>query len=79
MWAEDNHRALLPNAKRSGIMVAKFIHEHIGYLELTSEEHSANPSLLGSPRVFLEYGALREGYWTGEKFMSAGEILRNSK
>ena len=35
MWAEDDHPALLPKTKGSGIMVADFIDEHNGYLQLT--------------------------------------------
>ena len=70
MWAEDDHPALLPKTKGSGIMVADFIDEHNGYLQLTPEEHAANPSLPQSARAFLEYGAEREGYWTGERFMA---------
>ena len=70
MWAEEDHPALLPKTKGSGIMVAEFIDEHNGYLQLTPEEQAANPSLPKSARAFLEYGAEREGYWTGEKFLT---------
>ena len=57
MWAEDDHSALLPKTKWSGIMVSEFIDEHNGFLQFTSEEHVTNPSLPKSSRVFLEYGA----------------------
>lgn len=60
----------LRKTKRSGIMVAEFIDKHNEYLELTPEKHSSNSSLPKSSRVFLEYSAEREGYWTGDKFMT---------
>ena len=78
MWGEDEHPALLPKTKGSGIMVADFIEEHAGYLAFTPEEHEMAkarfPSIPKSARVLFEYGADKEGYWTGEKFMSQVKI-----
>ena len=74
MWAEDDHPALLPKTKGSGIMVSDFVEEHNGYLALTPEEHDAAkvkfPTIPKSARVLFEYGADKEGYWTGDKFMT---------
>ena len=71
MWAEEDHPALLPKTKGSGIiMVSEFIDEHNGFMKLCPEEHAANPSLPESSRSSLEYGAEQEGYWTGERFMA---------
>ena len=70
MWAEEDHPALLPKTKGSGIMVADFIDEYNGYLALTAEEQAENPAIAKSARALFEYGADKEGYWTGEKFMA---------
>ena len=74
MWGEDDHPALLPKTKGSGIMVADFVEEHSGYLALTDAEHDTAkvkfPSIPKSSRVLFEYGADKEGYWTGDKFMA---------
>lgn len=74
MWGEDDHPALLPKTKGSGIMVSDFVEEHDGYLAFTPEEHHAakakSPSIPQSARVLFEYGADKEGYWTGDRFMS---------
>ena len=74
MWAEEDHPAILPKTKGSGIMVSDFIDDHRGYLKLSPEEHGAVkrqfPEIPTSAGVRLEYGAKREGYWTGERFMA---------
>ena len=74
MWREDDHPALLPKTKGSGVMVSDFVEEHRGYLELTPEEHDVAkvkfPTIPNSARVIFEYGAEKEGYWTGDKFMA---------
>ena len=78
MWGEDEHPALLPKTKGSGIMAADFIDEHTGYLAFTPEEHEVakarSRSIPRTARVLFEYGADKEGYWTGEKFMSQVKI-----
>ena len=59
-----------PKTKGSGIMVADFIDEYNGYSAHTAEEQAKNPAIAKSARAFFEYGADKEGYWTGEKFMA---------
>lgn len=39
MWAVEDHPAILPKTKGSGIMVLDFISEHQGYITLSLEEH----------------------------------------
>jgi len=72
MWGEDNRPAIPPKSKGSGIMVSDFVKEHDGHL-LTSDQYEAakrrNPNIKQSARVFLEYDAEREGYWTGDRFL----------
>jgi hypothetical protein len=54
-------------------MVSDFVEEHRGYRRLSDEEfHQAKeryPSIVPEARRLLEYGADKEGYWTGERFM----------
>ena len=69
MWAEEDHHALLPKTKGSGIMVADFVDEYDGYLALTPDEQAKHPTVAKSARALFEYGA-DKGYWTGEKFMA---------
>ena len=73
MWGEDDRPAILPKTKGSGIMVSDFVEEHGGYLKLTQEEFDSvklrNPNIVPAARRLLEYGAEREGYWTGDRFM----------
>ena len=56
-----------------GIMVSDFIEEYSGYLSLASDEldtaRTLDPNFPQKARELFEYGAAREGYWTGEKFM----------
>ena len=72
MWGEDDCPAILPKTKGSGIMVSDFVEYHNGFLSLTTEEHSVAkvslPSTPKSARVLFEYGADKEGYWTGDRF-----------
>ena len=84
MWATDDTPVIQPKTKGSGIMVSEFVDNHNGHLQLTDEEYAvakvSDPDMQ-SARVFLEYGAEREGYWTSEKFMhnfrSAVKIKKN--
>ena len=73
MWGEEDHPALLPKTKGSGVMVSDFVDQHTGYLTLTPEQHDAAktkfPSIPSLARVLFEYGAERGGYWTSDKFM----------
>ena len=50
-----------------------FVEERGGYLRLTDEEleqaKEDYPSIVPVARRLLEYGADKEGYWTGERFM----------
>ena len=50
-------------------MVADFIDEHSGFLCLTDQEARSSPETSRSARTLLEYGAERDGYWTGVQFM----------
>ena len=38
MWAVEDHPAILPKTKGSGIMVLDFISEHQGYITFPLEE-----------------------------------------
>jgi hypothetical protein len=61
------------------IMVSDFVEEHGGYLRLTDEEleqaKEDYPSSVPVAQRLLEYGADKEGYWTGERFM---EQMKNA-
>lgn len=74
MWGTEDKPAILPKTKGSGLMVSDFIEEHSGYLCLTEDEIKVarrnDPNFPRQAREIFEYGAAREGYWTGEKFMS---------
>ena len=54
-------------------MVSDFISERDGYLALTEDEYRkakhVDPSIKMHARQQLEYGEVKEGYWTSEKFM----------
>ena len=73
MWAAEDMVVLRPKTKGSGIMVSDFIDQYSGFLRLTEEEQAlsraSDPHFPAEARALLEYGAEREGYWTGEKFM----------
>ena len=73
MWAAEDMVVLRPKLKGSGIMVSDFIDQHSGFLRLNEEEQalaqSRDPEFPVEARALLEYGAEREGYWTGNKFM----------
>ncbi len=74
MWASEDTPVLQPKTKGSGIMISDFVDQHSGFLRLTNEEHAlataANPDFPKTARTLLEYGADKEGYWTGDKFMA---------
>ena len=73
MWATEDTPVIQPKTKGVGVMVSDFIDQHRGFLRLTEQEHTtitANvPDFPKTARVLFEYGAEKEGYWTGEKFM----------
>ena len=79
MWGEEERPAILPKTKGSGIMVSDFVEEYGGYLQLSPDvfEHAKRqyPDITPSARRLLEYGADKEGYWTGDRFM---EQMRNA-
>ena len=81
MWGAADKPAILPKTKGSGIMVSDFIDEHHGFLRLSSEEledaRALDTNFLEQARELFEYGAAREGYWTGEKSMK--QIEKASK
>ena len=52
-------------------MVSDFVDQHQGFLQLSDEEHAVEePDFPKSARVLFKYGAEKEGYWTGDKFMN---------
>ena len=65
MLGEDDHPALLPKTKGSGIMVSDFAEEH----NSCRAQFSKSP-IPRSARMLFEYGADKEGYWTGDWFMA---------
>ena len=70
MWATEDTPVIQPKTEGAGIMISDFVDQHRGYLRLTDSEHAlvtANDPK--TARALLEYGAEKEGYWTGEKFM----------
>lgn len=77
MWAEAEKPAILPKTKGSGVMIADFIDEHEGYLRLSDDQYRhasmVNPDIAQSARVLLEYGAERDGYFTGDRFLQQME------
>ena len=81
MWGEEDRPAILPKTKGSGIMVSDFVEEHGGFLKLTDEEFerakTTNPAIVQNARQLLEYGAEKEGYWTGDRFMAQVENAVN--
>ena len=78
MWGEEERPAILPKTKGSGIMVSDFVEEHGGYLHVKEEEHvllqETKPECPQAAQMTLEYGAEREGYWTGDRFMQQVEF-----
>ena len=81
IWGEDDRPAILPKTKGSGIMVSDFVEEHGGFLQLTDKEFveakQQYPAIEKSAQQCLEYGAEKEGYWTGERFMKQVENAAN--
>ena len=81
MWGTADKPAILPKTSGSGIMASDFIEDHSGYLCLLLEElERARRVELDFPqkaRELFEYGAARESYWTGEKFI--GQIEKAHK
>ena len=74
MWLWESKRpAILLKTKGSEIMVSDFVEEYGAYLKLTPKELSTAkeqyPSINLNAWRLLEYGAVREGYWTGDRFM----------
>jgi hypothetical protein len=76
-WGKKGEHLLRPKSKGAGIMVSDFVEERSGYLALTEEElkeaGQTNPAIQKEARQLLEYGESKEGYWTGDKFMSQME------
>ena len=74
MWGEEERPAILPKTKGSGIMVSDFVEEYGGYLRLADAEIQQAkvhyPNINPESRQLLEYGADKEGYWTGDRFMA---------
>ena len=69
----------LPKTKGSGIMVSEFVDENGGFLKFTDAEFTrareSNPEITQSAQQLLEYGAEKEGYWTGDRFMKMLQIF----
>ena len=84
MWGTGDEPCLQPKTKGSGIMVSDYVDQHSGFLKLSDEEHALacarDAKFPKSARVLLEYGAEKQGYWTGEKFMeNVKEAVRIAK
>ena len=69
----------LPKTKGSGIMVSEFVEENGGFLKFIDAEFTrareSNPEITQSAQQLLEYGAEKEGYWTGDRFMKMLQIF----
>ena len=65
-------QVIRPKSRGSGIMVSDFIMEK-GYFCLSESEHDVaketDPDIPRGARTLLEYGEVRDGYWTSDKFM----------
>ena len=72
MWGTADKPAILPKTKGSGIMVSDFIDELNGFLRLLKMPELAT-SISRASKGVIEYGAARDGYWTGTKFMKQME------
>ena len=63
-----------PKSKGVGIMVYDFIDEFDGFLALTKAQYNAakvsNPGIKKYACEFLEYGEVREGYWTRDRLVA---------
>ena len=74
MWATEDTPIIQPKTKGSGVMVSDFVDQHRGFLQLSDEEHAnisaEEPDFPKSACVLFEYGAEKEGYWTGNKFLN---------
>ena len=74
MWCQPDQTAIKPKSRGSGRMVNDFIDEYSGYLRLSPSEVEAarviNSEITNEARQIIEYGENRDGYWTGDKFMS---------
>ena len=72
-WGTKGTQIIKPKSKGAGIMVSDFIDERNGYLALTKDEYDmakhTDPTIKMQPRVFLEYGESKEGYWMSDRFM----------
>ena len=59
-------------------MVSDFVDQHRGFLQLSDKEHAyisaEEPDFTKSACVLFEYGAEKEGYWTGDKFLKNVEM-----
>ena len=77
MWGEEDRPEILPKTKGSRIMVSDFVEEHGGYLQFTDQQlemaKQQFPGIKQRARQLLEYGAEKEGYWTGDRFMKQVE------
>ena len=73
MWATEDTPVIQPKTKGAGVMVSDFIDQHQGFLQVSDDKHAALtanvPDFPKTARVIFQYGAEKEGYWTGEKFM----------
>ena len=59
-WGEKGQIFLRKKGRGAGIMISDFIEEYDGYLRTTNNE----------ARMKIEYGAEKDGYWTGDKFLA---------
>ena len=73
-WLQHDQIVIKPKSRRSGRMVSDFVDEHSGFLRLTEEEFEIArehfEGITKEAREIIEYGENRDGFWTGEKFLS---------
>ena len=67
-----------PNSKDARIIVLDLIDETDGFKALTKAQYDevkvSNPSIKKYACEFLEYGKIREGYWTRDRFAAQLEL-----
>ena len=73
-WGTGEEPIIQSKTKGAGIMVSDFVNQYSGFLRLTESEaaltKAKDASFPTTARVLLEYGADKEGYLNGERFMN---------
>ena len=81
MWGTGDELCLQTKTMGAGINMSDL---YSGFLQLSNQEHSlvfvAELIFPKSSKLFLEYGAEKTGYWTGEKSMqNVGNAVKMTK